>query len=414
MIKKFTALFAALVITASAFCGCSKSDSKDSSSTSSGSGATTSSESKAESAAESTADAQNVPTASLTIDGEKVDTTDLVMLTVDGRDVSFDEFRYYYFTAVQQLSQTYGTSLESLAATEDGFKTLMERVINNIKQDYVTYKVCADNGITLTDEDNAANEESYNSYKSNAGSDEKFAEALASAYMTDEVFRNRIALASLYVKAEDQLFTNEGKFATGKEEFRTIVQDPEQYACVRSILIPYCCKAEITDESVSSAFDTYDLNGKYQAKSSAYEALSEDEKNKVKEQTKKLADDVLAKIQKGEDFEKMLSEYGWDPGMESNTQGYYMNHNTSFVQEFLDASFALKEGEVSSLVENSSYGWFIIKRMPIDMDYVEENIDSMIIEYDTPNIEKLYIDTMEKMDVKYSDYYNKLDINSIT
>lgn len=412
MIKKITAVTAALIMAASMLCGCSKSDKKDSSSAAE---TTTAAESTAESAvSDSSSENSELPVASLTIDGEKVDTSDLVMLTVDGRDVKFDEFRYYYFTAIQQLTQGYGTTLEQIASTEEGFKNLLERVVTNIKQDYVTYALCDENGITLSDEEIAANEESYNSYKENAGSDEAFNEALASSYMTDELFRDRIALAALYMKAESELLTNEGKYATSKEDFRTIVQDPETYACVRSILIPFCCKAEITDEEQSAAYDGYDLNGKYMAKSSAYEALSDEDKEKVKEEAKKLAEEVLDKINKGEDFEEMLTEYGWDPGMESNPQGYYMNHNTSFVQEFLDAAFKLSEGEVSPLVENASYGWFIIKRMPIDMDYVEENIDSMIVEYDTPAIEELYMTTMDSMEVKYSDIYNKLTAESIT
>ena len=68
---------------------------------------------------------------------------------------------------------------------------------------------------------------------------------------------------------------------------------------------------------------------------------------------------------------------------------------------------------VDEPVVSESYGWFIIKRMPIDMDYVEENMDTMIQDYDLPQRQQVYIDIMESMKVDYSDTYKKLTIDSI-
>ena len=82
-----------------------------------------------------------------------------------------------------------------------------------------------------------------------------------------------------------------------------------------------------------------------------------------------------------------------------------LNKNTSFVQEFKDAAFKLKENEISGLVENNSYGWFIIKRLPVDMDYVDKNIENMIKEYDTPKISELYNERTEKMEVVYDEIF---------
>ena len=65
-------------------------------------------------------------------------------------------------------------------------------------------------------------------------------------------------------------------------------------------------------------------------------------------------------------------------------------------------------------MESTEYGWFIIKRLPVDMDYVEKNIDSLIVEYDSPAVSKLYSEIMEKMEVSYNDIYEKLTPQSIT
>lgn len=415
MLKRFSALITAIVLSGAMLCGCSSSDKKSDSSSApetSQSSAAASSESADSAAAPQ--DPSAVPEPSLTIDGEKIDTSNLVMLTIDGKDIGFDEFRYYYYSTLASLSSSYGTTLESLAQTENGFETLLERVVTNIKQDYIAYKLCEENGLELSEDDKAVYEEIYNNFRSSVESDEEYRAVLAQSYMTDEVFKKMIELATMRVKAEDELFTNGGAYATSKESFREIVNDPAQYACVRSILIPYCCKAEITDSNIASAFDGYSLSDKMNAKTAAYEALGEEEKNAVKQEALALAESVLQKAVSGDDFDDLISEYGWDPGQEASPQGYYITPDTSFVQEYLDAVFSLSEGEVSALVENSYYGWFIIKRMPIDMDYVEENIDDMIIEYDTPRIEQIYMDMLDKTEVVYSDIFNKLTIDSIT
>lgn len=74
---------------------------------------------------------------------------------------------------------------------------------------------------------------------------------------------------------------------------------------------------------------------------------------------------VKEKIDAGEDFEKLLAEYGTDPGMKdaANAAGYLVGEGASFVEPFLKASLALaKDGDVSAPVQ-SDYGWHIIKRV---------------------------------------------------
>lgn len=75
---------------------------------------------------------------------------------------------------------------------------------------------------------------------------------------------------------------------------------------------------------------------------------------------KKRAEEVLAKVKAGEDFDKLIEEYNEDPGLTED--GYTFANDGTMVQEFADASFALQVGETSGLVE-TSYGYHIIKRL---------------------------------------------------
>ena len=137
------------------------------------------------------------------------------------------------------------------------------------------------------------------------------------------------------------------------------------------------------------------LSDKASAKQSAYAKLDDDGVKKAKEKAKKLAEEVLKKAQDGEDFDKLIEKYGWE--------------------ELVKDAFTLKENGISTkLTENDTYGYFIIKRLPVDMDYVEQNIDDMIYSYDTPAISKLYNEKMDKMEVKYCDQWDKITADSIT
>ncbi|NLI54877.1 MAG: hypothetical protein GX417_11265 [Clostridiales bacterium] len=74
---------------------------------------------------------------------------------------------------------------------------------------------------------------------------------------------------------------------------------------------------------------------------------------------------VKQKLDAGEDFEALLTEYNTDPGMQGDTyaDGYLVGEGASFVESFLTAALALTEnGQVSNPVQ-SDYGWHIIKRV---------------------------------------------------
>lgn len=72
------------------------------------------------------------------------------------------------------------------------------------------------------------------------------------------------------------------------------------------------------------------------------------------------AQEVLNKVKNGEDFDKLIEEYGEDPGMVGNTEGYEVNEDANFVPEFKEAALKLKEGQVTELVA-TTYGYHIIK-----------------------------------------------------
>lgn len=97
---------------------------------------------------------------------------------------------------------------------------------------------------------------------------------------------------------------------------------------------------------------------------------SEEEKQKAKEK----AEDILKKINSGEDFAKLASEFSDDTMTKPKGGDLGFISRGRLVEPFEDAAFALKPGEVSDIVE-TQFGYHIIK--------VEEKKDAGVEPYDS-------------------------------
>lgn len=401
MFKKISAFLLAMALTLSCLASCDDSK-KDKSSKASDS-----------SVAESTPAGLTSEKGSLTIDGKKVDTKDLTICVVDGKEIDFDTFRFYYYTTLATLSNYYGVTEEGLKENEETYEAFKKEVVNTIRQDAVYEKLAKEHNITLDENDKITIEKAVKNLQSNYQSEEEYKAALSAMYLTEDYYTDMVTTGTLNNKVYTQLFTNGGKYATSQEDFKKIVKDTDEYSRVIHILIPYECQAEITDKETLDSYEESDLSTKLESKKTAFYQQTEDVQTQLKDKAKKLAEDVLKKAESGENFETLMKTYGWDPGMETSPEGYYINENTSFVDEFKDMAFKLKENEISGLVESDSYGWFIIKRLPVDMDYVNENIETMINEYDQPRLQQLFSDYSDKIEVVYDEIFDKITVDSI-
>ena len=79
---------------------------------------------------------------------------------------------------------------------------------------------------------------------------------------------------------------------------------------------------------------------------------------------KKKAESIYQRIQDGEDFSDLALEYSICPTGKNGGDLYIFSRGT-MVPEFEKAAFALEIGELSSPVE-TTFGWHIIKRIPLD------------------------------------------------
>jgi len=88
------------------------------------------------------------------------------------------------------------------------------------------------------------------------------------------------------------------------------------------------------------------------------------------QEKKATADDLLAQLRVAEDpvalFDELMNQYSEDPGLAAYPDGYEA-YPGQMVSEFEKASLALKDGEISEVVE-SAHGYHIILRLPPDLE----------------------------------------------
>ena len=95
-------------------------------------------------------------------------------------------------------------------------------------------------------------------------------------------------------------------------------------------------------------------------------------------QKKAKADDILAQLRGAEDpitlFDQLMNEHSEDTGLAANPEGYTTSRG-EMVAPFENAALALKDGEISDVVE-SEFGYHIILRLPLDpADYRDRMVD---------------------------------------
>ena len=92
-----------------------------------------------------------------------------------------------------------------------------------------------------------------------------------------------------------------------------------------------------------------------------YEGAARSQVTRSKDEARKRAGELLARVRKGEDFGELAVAESDDRSAKTNRGSLGTVPATSFVKPFADAAKALRPGEISAPVE-SPFGYHIIKR----------------------------------------------------
>ena len=280
------------------------------------------------------------------------------VMTVDGVDVSFDEYMYYLNTAASTLISYYQSSTGAGVDWDgvciyDKTRTNAEWCINEALYNAAQGCVIMSKGKSMnalpTDEQLKSLEDNISTirknYEESDDPDAAFADALNGQGFTLESFKavNKInfTLSNIFTS----LYGENGE-KLSEEKLQTYI---EENGYMTSAHILFRTKEDVKGE-----------NGQ-----TTQEELSDSAKAEKKAQAEKLCKELKAikdDTQRKEKFFEYMKEYSEDPGKESFPNGYCFTEGT-MVEEYTDTTRELKNYEVSDVVE-SDFGYHIIMRLP--------------------------------------------------
>ncbi|MEG0339367.1 MAG: peptidylprolyl isomerase [Oscillospiraceae bacterium] len=296
------------------------------------------------------------------LDGKKQDIG--TVLTVGTHEVGFDEFRYYFLNTAASAAAS-GAAVDNAKLRDD--------VVAAIASAYSLLDYAAENSIALTDEEKAEALKVYEGQKSSFPSETEYNAALASAYLTDALLKENCERQALSVKLAYEL---------NKADIEKNVAD--NFVHVKHVLVKF------PDEAAAASTST-----------SAPKADHSAELAKAKE--------VLGKAKAGDDFDGLMKEYNDDAG--EPAEGYYFTTG-KMVKPFEDAAFALKDGEISDVVE-TDYGYHIIKRYEFDKAEMKNGAVNYMSDDAYQKLGDALAAKAASIDVKRSDMFDKIDLDTI-
>ena len=130
----------------------------------------------------------------------------------------------------------------------------------------------------------------------------------------------------------------------------------------KNIVTENYVKDELTDDEIQKYYDDNIEARHILISPNTKDDMTDDEKDKAEEKAKKEAEDIIKKLDEGEDFADLAKEYSDDEGTASKGGKLTVTYG-SVVDEFWDGVNELKDGEYSKEPVKSEYGYHIIYRI---------------------------------------------------
>ena len=225
---------------------------------------------------------------------------------------------------------------------------IKEAAEDYLARDRALIEIAKENGIV-------AGEEFFNNFNNimayvnlTYGGEEGAKKAMADAGYTYEMYKRYQEIEYLYAR-----LLHNGEFAVSEDEINTYYKNNKSLFKYDGV------------QAKHILISTLDENGKEITDSAKLKELE----NKAK--------DVYKQAKSGKDFDELIKEYGEDPGMLQNPDGYTFTKG-EMVKEFEDMAFSMRTGAISAPVK-TQYGWHIIKKIKaIDVLPINDDMKTKI------------------------------------
>lgn len=278
---------------------------------------------------------------------------DQVMLTVNGIDVTWSTLFYWYYYDVSQIESNYGDidDWNSAAAFDETMtysEYLTEAVYNTVVQYSVILSKAAEQGVTLSDEEIAAIDESWQTNVDSYGDEgeEAFIEYLETVFLSKDLYNSMSEISALYNAMLVETYGAQGEKLSDTDVLAK-AEDMGYYRTKNLLL-------STVDESGTALADEEIAQQKLTAET-LYTEL------------KAISDPTALEAR----FDELMAEYSSDTTAVTYFPDGYTELPGSFVEAYETAALALGDYQISEIVE-TNYGYHIILKLPLSASAIVE------------------------------------------
>ncbi len=290
------------------------------------------------------------------------------VMTLGGYNVKTDFYKYLFLNTKAFFDNGDDSYWEQEG---NGIEKITDYVLSSLKETYGMFALADKYDIKLSKEDKA-NIDDFIKNSKEGMTDEEYRDSLKESYMTEEVYR--------FVLEVQQL----------------------EYLVYEHIISEASGIIKVDDNTLSKAIEEEFVRATH----ILFTFKDEEEKKSQLEKAKS----VLEKLKNGEDFEVLKEEYSADTHLKDNKDGYYFTHG-EFKNEFEYTAFELKEGEISDII-TTDVGYHIVKRLPIEDKYVNENFETLRNQYKTALYYKMVEEEYKQFTYEYKEDYKSIQLDS--
>lgn len=327
------------------------------------------------------------------------------MASVGDESAEKGVFNFYLqqgMSAAISAAQAEGAQLSADSSAEEwnqvmiGEKTATQYAIDEtkeaVKSALVLKAVAIKEGMTLTAED----EESIKTQRSQVieqfggryNYEQYFTQAGFTLEDVTKVIENEVYAQKVITKYFGDGGENKGEIEVSDEEIKKFIAD--EYVMAKHILISNQPQVAESAEGEEVAEPT------------------EDEKKKADEDAKAKAEEIIASLDGGADFDALMKANTADKNSETgeiNGLNGYLFTKGEMVAEFEKEAFALKEGEYSKEPVGTTYGYHIVKRLALptsgeEYDAAFEGAKSKLL---SDKMEEMVNSWAEELQFKFND-----------
>ena len=317
-----------------------------------------------------------------------------VVATVNGTEVTW---KLYYYLIGSLTSQyiNYTMAIPDFSADMGDGTTLQDAMREALEAriKYYTVAITEAENRGLTDTVNAEVDEQWNSIVEQYGGVDALMEAMESAYLDEPTYRMLLTSNAAFNAIMVDSYGTAGEKLTDGDVL-TWANDNNYLHCKHILFLTQ------NDDGTDKTDEE-----KAEIRKEAEATLAE---------LRTLEDDREAMIAR---FDELMADAD-DPGMTTFPDGYTFTSN-QMVQEFEDGTRALEEYEISDIVE-SSYGYHIILRLPLDPEGKTLSQDSgtgdyMTLRADAANelFNAMLLDWIETSTVEWQGDFGTMDYNEL-